>query len=186
MAADIPTTEPVKITAGDTLRWTKSVSDYSAAAGWTLDYYFRGKAGSFDITTTADGSDHAVSVAKTITAAYPAGDYYWAAYVSKAGERFQVGAGRCKVLPDLITKNKGYDGRSHVKKTLDAIEAVLEGRASKDQESYTIDSISLSRTPIKDLIMFQAKYAAAYQAELDAETLEQGGKLGGKILTRFT
>lgn len=47
---------------------------------------------------------------------------------------------------------------SHAKKTLAALEAVIEGRASKDQESYTIAGRQLSRTPIPDLLLLLSTY----------------------------
>jgi hypothetical protein len=34
------TSEPVRITAGDTVAWTKALPDYPASAGWVLKYRF--------------------------------------------------------------------------------------------------------------------------------------------------
>ena len=45
MAADIPTKEPLTIRTGDTIEWTKSIDDYKASDGWTLNYSFRGTVG---------------------------------------------------------------------------------------------------------------------------------------------
>ena len=57
MAAEIPTTEPTSIIAGDTLAWTKSLADYEASL-WTLTYYLRGPSAQ-TITATTSGGDFA-------------------------------------------------------------------------------------------------------------------------------
>jgi len=77
------------------------------------------------------------------------------------------------------------DPRSHVKITLDAIEAVIESRATKDQESYSINGRSLSRTPLKDLLMFRDKYKAEYLKEQRKESIANGRGHSGKIRVRL-
>ena len=186
MAADIPTTEPDEIVAGDTLKWKRSVADYPADDGWTLKYSFRSKDAVFEITSTADGADHSISVAAATTAGYTPGEYYWTAYATKGTERYRIAYGRCRVVADLAAEGYGYDPRSHVKRVLDAIEAVIEGRASKDQMSYSIAGRTLSRTPIADLLKLRSFYKTEYEREVRAERIRQGLSGGGRILTRFT
>ena len=74
--ASTPTTEPAAITAGDSFTWQKTLADYPAGT-WTLKYRFINAAGKIDITATASGTDHLVSVTPTTSAAYTAGDYTW-------------------------------------------------------------------------------------------------------------
>ena len=38
MAHDIATTEPLSVTAGDLVTWTKSFDEYPTADGWALSY----------------------------------------------------------------------------------------------------------------------------------------------------
>lgn len=173
---DIATIEPVEIVVGDTLEWQKSLADYPAPS-WTLNYYFRGRVGSFDITASASGSDHLVTVAKATTAGYKAGDYQWTAVVSSATERFTVGEGLTTVKPDPTKTGAGLETRGHARKVLDAIEAVLEGRASKDQEEYTIGQRSLKRTPLEELMKLRNRYRA--------EVLAEEGKSAGKVVYRL-
>jgi hypothetical protein len=131
MSTTIPTTEPASARAGDTWRWQRTLSDYPAST-WTLSYTLFNAAGKVSIAATADGDDHLVSVAPATTAAYTAGRYDWVAHVSDGTDRHQVGAGSINVLPDLSAVSS-YDGRSHARKMLDAIDALLEGRATTDQ-----------------------------------------------------
>jgi len=72
MAATIPTKEPLTIRTGDTIEWIKNTDDYKASDGWTLRYSFRGTGGTIDITSTADGDDHAISIAPATSTTYSA------------------------------------------------------------------------------------------------------------------
>jgi hypothetical protein len=120
--AEIPTVEPTQITAGDTLTWQRSLSDYPASAGWVLSYALTNADGQILITATASGDDHLVSVAAATTAAYVVGTYAWQAYVTKTTERYMVGSGTLAVLPNLAVQGAGYDGRSWAQQQIDAIE----------------------------------------------------------------
>lgn len=132
MGYTVPTTEPNSLRAGDTWQWTReNLSDYPATT-WTLTYYFRNATSHFNVVATADGSTFAVSVAMATTADRVPGWYDWTAFVSDGTERYQVGAGRLEVLPDLANAVP-YDGRTFARRMLDYIEAALEERASTDQ-----------------------------------------------------
>ena len=179
------TKEPVKVRAGDTISWTKSLADYSATDGWALAYAFRGNAGTIDVTSTASGADHAVNIAPATSTAFGPGIYEVQGYAEKAGDRHTVYVGRIEVLPDLAAQGASYDGRSHVKKVLDAIEAVLENRATKEIEESTIEGVQIKRIPHEQLIAMRSKYLSWYSQELAAERLGRGEATGRTILTRF-
>jgi len=181
-----PTVEPVEIAAGVTWAWRREnlTGDYPASAGWTLSYSLRSAAAAIDISASADGDNFALSVAASTTAAYTAGRYAWTAIVAKSGEKHEVGRGTLVVLPNLAAAG-AYDGRSHARKVLDAIESVIEGRASRDQMSYRIEGRELARTPLEDLQRFRIFYTQEVAREEIAQKLanNQGG--GRRVLTRF-
>lgn len=188
MAADIPTTEPLSARAGDTWKWTRTLADYPASDGWTLKYRFKNAAGGFEVVATASGADHAVSVAASTTAAYVAGDYNWIAWVEGGtSEKYTVDSGSITVESDYrgAAATVALDDRSHARKVLTAIEAVIERRATLDQMRYEIEGRSLERTPIADLLMLRQKYVAAVAAEDAAAKLAGGKAPGGKIQFRF-
>lgn len=106
-------------------------------------------------------------------------------FVEKSGERHTVFSGKIEILPDLEAQGSSYDGRSHVKKVLDAIEAVLENRATKEIEESTIEGVQIKRIPHEQLIAMRSKYFAWHQQELAADRLARGMGTGRKILTRF-
>lgn len=148
-----------ELIAGDTLDFRTSVPSYPASAGWTLTYRMMPRSGGVAITFNAgaDGDDYRVQVGASTTANWAPSEYSWSAYVAKAGERYTVEQGLATILANLGTATN-FDGRSHARKVLDAINAVLEGRASKDQQEYTIGDRSLKRTPIPDLLVLRDRY----------------------------
>lgn len=182
---DIPTTEPQEIRAGDTIKWRREdLSSNYPASSWTLKYYFLKTGKQIIITTSADGEYFSIVVSKTTSAAYPSGVYSWLAKVSKGTEEFTVDEGTIQILPDLVAAATGYDSRSHVKKVLDAIEAAVEGRATRTDLAYTIQGRSISHIPPAELIKWHSHYKQLYKSEQDAEKIKNG--LGRrKILTRF-
>ncbi len=182
MAADIPTVEPAQIIAGDTLKFQIALGDYSANEGWTLTYTLVNAAQRITFAAAADGSDHLVTVAATTTAAYAVGSYDWRAQVSKAGEVFTVRTGRVEVVSAFAAAT---DGRSHVRKVLDAIEARLENRATSEVLEYEIAGRRLRYIPMADLLALRDKYRAELAREDAAADVARGLPDRRKIYVRF-
>jgi len=183
--ADISTEMPIKVVAGDTWQWrVEDLTDYPASEGWSLKYTFLNSSGKVSIDASADGDNFLVSEAAAGTANHSAGIYSWEASVSKGGDRFRVGTGTIEVLPNF-TAQTSLDTRSHARKVLESIEAVLEKRATKDQEEYSIEGRSLKRTPLTELIKLRDKYRREVSNEEAAENLKKGLGSGRMILTRF-
>ena len=182
---NIPLNEPLTLVAGDTVSWDrKDLSNYPSSV-WTLKYYFVKTNEQIIITASANGDYFRVVVAASITTNYPAGIYKWNAYVSKGTERYKVDEGTLEIKTDYAAQTTGYDDRSHIKKTLDAIEAVIEGRATQDHLSYSIAGRSIAKISPEELIRWWSFYKQQYQRELDAEKIRNGLVTSKKILTRF-
>ena len=185
MTTTIPTTEPSQVRAGDTVKWTRLLSDYDPAT-WILSYALRGLPGKIDITASDNGDgSHLVSVTPATSTAWEPGIYSWAAQVTDGTDVYTVDHGTIEVLDDLSAISGVHDGRTHAKKVLDAIEAVLENRATKDQESYSIAGRSLSRTSIADLLKLRDRYRGEYVQEIRAEKGSNDEGHHGRILVRF-
>jgi len=182
----IPTNEPFSVVAGDTWQWDREdLTDYPASE-WTLEYYLVKSGKQIKIIASAQGNYFRVNVPATTTANYPAGVYKWNAYVSKGSDRFKVDNGTLEVKQNYATQIDGYDDRSHVKKVLDAIEAVIEGRATQDHLSYSIAGRSISKMSPDELIRWWSFYKQQYQKELDAEKIANKLGTSKKVLTRFS
>jgi hypothetical protein len=179
-----PINEPLRIYAGDTWAWQREdlASDYPAPT-WTLKYAFKNAASHIELTATADGTFFAVSVAASTTIGYTAGTYNWVAYVESGSSRYTVDEGVLVVLPAFANAS-ALDNRTHAKKALDAIEAVIEGRAGVDQMEYTIGSRQLKRMPIAELLQFRDYYRAQVFAA-DANERRRNGYGAGRVVARL-
>lgn len=182
------TTLKTQFSAGESLAWEKTYSDYDASDGWVLTYYFRGTGTGFDIEATASGSKFVIVVPSTATETMVAGQYSYQGFVEKGTERIQVDSGTVQVFPSLVGSDVSatFDGRSEVKKILDAIDATIAGKATSDQLEYTIGNRQLRRYEFKDLILLRDKYQNLYNQEVRRENSTKGGKFFGKIKMGFT
>lgn len=184
MSVSIPTIEPTAARAGDTWRWTRALYDYPAP-GWVLTYTLYATTGVLSIEASADGTLHLVDIPPETTADYVAGRYDWVAHVADGTDRFQVGSGSIQILPD-VAEAATYDGRSHARKMLDSINALLEGRAS----SGDLDTIRVAHGAraaeydLATLLKLRQQYAAAVQAE-DAAAARAEGRVVGFVQQRF-
>ena len=152
MAHPVPTTVPERLVAGDTWTFKQSFGDYPAdpdgdgAAGtWTLTTEVVGSStdlGTF--TATASGADHLTTVAAATTAGWAAGDYSFQQFVTEndTGERHLVGQGWLEVVANLATATT-FDGRSHVKKTLDALQFIVQRMVHKQRSTRLRISIDV-------------------------------------------
>jgi hypothetical protein len=187
-SSNYPETEPSQIIAGDRAAWKRTDlgTDYPIAT-YSLKYSARLEdSGSteIEITATESGSDYIIEVGQSTTAAYTAGVYHWQAYITRTSdsERVTVDSGTWEVIANRDAATS--DPRNHVKKVLDAIESVIEGRASKDQEAYSIQGRSLSRTPIAELVALRDKYRAEWVREQRAERIKNNLGHSGVIKVR--
>lgn len=180
------------IIKGDTLTLTYSLPDYSSDT-YNIWIALRGasaidiKSGVTGVTVTPSGGDFEVTVTATTTAGWTAGDYSYAVYAGKSSwaERYQVYTGRVTIKPDYSAQVAGYDGRSHAEKALDAIEAVLENRASLDQSQYAIAGRQLTRMTIDELFKFRNYYRAEVEAEKRASRAANGDNPGYMVKVKL-
>lgn len=186
-ASDIPTTEPIKIRAGETLKWTKDLSaHYTPADGWSLAYYVNGPVHKA-YTATASGVLFLTTIAAADTAEWPAGDYWWEARVSKDGEVYTVASGTWVVEANVTSLEDGYDGRTNAKKILDAHEASYLQSASRIEQSYSLSAVGRSFTYATkaDLIAAIQYWKGVVAQEVAAEKIARGLNTGNNILVRF-
>jgi hypothetical protein len=182
----IPTTEPKQLRAGETWQWRREdlTGDYPASS-WTLKYSLKNATDHAELTASADGAAFSVLVSASTTKSIKPGTYRVVGYVEDAGaaKRFPVFEGYIAVGASYA--NSGVlDERTHARKVLDAIEAVLENRASKDQEEYQIGHRSLKRTPINDLIALRQMYRGEVYAE-ELKDKAARGKGGSQLVVRL-
>ncbi|MBE0558620.1 MAG: hypothetical protein IH628_15445, partial [Proteobacteria bacterium] len=133
-----------------------------------------------------DGTDHKFTVATANTASLQPGFYTWQSFVTDGtGARHTVSTGSISIRANLALQNSGFDGRSHAQKVLDAIEATMEGRATKSQAVVQINNRQIQYLKPEELIKWRSFYKAEVAREKTAEKVTQGEDPGNRILTRF-
>jgi cyclophilin family peptidyl-prolyl cis-trans isomerase len=180
------TIEPTQFRAGLTVSWEKSdFSNYQYADGFTTaKYTISGQNGSATITGYYSGGTWTFTLA-AVDNTLTAGTYTLFGYVQDgSGNKYEIYAGDLQVLASLVTAAQ-TDTRSHVKKVLDAIEAVMERRATKEQESTQLpNGVAISLMPMADLIKAHENYSYKYQQEIDTNRVRNGGSRR-KVLSSF-
>lgn len=181
---DIPEKEPLSFIAGDTVSWTKAIDDYLASDSWVLSYHLVMDGDQKTITASQNGSgdDFLAAISAADSANYTPGIYHYQARVTKGAEAYTVETGSIEVLANFEAQITGFDNRSHVKKTLDALESVILGKASKDQLSYSIAGRSISRLSPSELL----EWRDAYQAEHNRNERRAGRKKPQAIQIQFS
>lgn len=187
--------EPAAFNAGDSLSWRVELSDYLSTDGWALVYHFVKADARISVTATADPDvlgAHLVTIDSTTSATFATTapvTWSYQAQVSKDGERHTVRTGTTRANPDFAAAAaaSGIDTRTHEEKALEAIEAVIEDRASGIQASYTIDtpdgSRAVSLIPHDQLLKFRDKYRAEVKAQ---KKIARDRKYGpSKVLVRM-
>jgi hypothetical protein len=184
--ANVSYIEPQQIRVGDTLTWRRSLADYPAGEGWVLSYTLINATHKITITTTADGNDHVVNVPATTSDDYVAGWYDYFSHVAKGVERYSVGSGRMQVLPNLVAATT-LDTRSHARKMLDAIEALLEKRATTEQLGIMRAAFGDRSTDFThgELLKMRDRYRAEVVSEAQAERLRNGLQAARRVRTRL-
>lgn len=159
---------PKTIQAGLSFRAEIVAVDYTAPE-WTVTALLRGPS-SIDLAATGESDTHTFAVPGAQTSAYAAGRYVVSVRVTDGTDVFEIEAGSLEIIGDVAALEVGHDPRGHAERTLAAIEAVIEGRASKDQQSYTINGRTLVRTSIAELLQLRKTY------QDEVANLKSGGR----------
>jgi len=186
-----PSQEPNELVVGDYWAWRRDdlASDYPPDS-YALTYEFHEDSGGggnhkFTITATEADNTYYIEVPTTTTDDYIAGDFIWSAYITRSSDsaRIQIDTGRTKITANLADTN--VDLRSHAKKVLDNIEAVIEGRATIDQSSFSLGGRSLSRMSVDELMTFRDRYRAEYLKEIKLARIRNKQGSGNTIKIKF-
>lgn len=185
MAYQVPKLEPESFVLGTTLKFTKNLPNYLPDT-WTLSYALVNSSNQITFTASDNGdSTHLINVSASTTSAYTAGTYKWQSYVTDGTDTFAVESGTIEIKTLYSAESTGFDDRDHVKKVLDALEATILGKASKDQLFYMIAGRQISRIPPADLIEWRNFYKAEYNRILKEERIARGLQTSSKIKVRF-
>lgn len=174
---------PRRITIGDTITWDETLDDFPASASWVVTYNLTSKDARFVSTHAAVGDDHRITI---VTTSLEEGHYDWAKKITDGSSTFTLAFGILDVDPDLSADTTGVDRRSYAAITLEAIEALLQGKATKDQTSYSLNGRALSRYSIDELTAWRAQLRSEVNDERQKARRKSGGKSHANVKTRFS
>jgi hypothetical protein len=187
VSSPIATTEPTRFHAGDSVSFIKSLSDYSSAAGWSCVYYFRGyQLAKLDLTSTPSDAGHVITITAAQSATLIPGTYDLTGFATNGTDRVEIFSGRVEVLPDPVSQDTGDDTRSQARRTLDNINAVLEGRATSSILNSMVDGTRLERIPHEALLALKDRYMVTVRNEEIRELKRQGKPTGRTVYATFT
>lgn len=176
------TSVPEQLVAGDTWRWTKDFANYPAPT-WVVTYYFENSAKQFSQAAIASSTSHALTIAAAVSAQIPDGRYRWFARAVSGlvSETIDGENGWLEVLPDPAAAGS-RDLRGFARRALDAVQAMLEGKATTGQASFSIRDRTVSSFTLTELWKLKTDLEAQVRTE------EKGGRAGGdrKIKVRLT
>jgi hypothetical protein len=168
LAADIPDVEPLEIVAGDTVKWYKSLADYTIADGWTLKYRLIGGTVNLEKTAVDDNGTWLITIAAADLAAIVADTTCrLVGWVEKAAEKWTIYDDYVRVQPNLRTATAA-DLKTSAVRTYEAIVAALEGRITPDIQQYQVNGRAVTKIPIKELQELRGIYAAIVWREQNA------------------
>lgn len=172
---------PSSVVSGLKTEWTKRLSDYSPDL-WSLSYHLRGSQ-ALDVTATdnGDGSFLVSLVAETsgdTPEPLTPGQFFFQAYVTNIADstlKYLVDQGRVNVAVNLSSVAlETYDGRSQAELMVAAIDALMAGKATRDQMGYTIGQRTLTRIPIDQLLEFRKHYVGIVESEQVKARVKKG------------
>ena len=187
-STNYPTSEPNELQLGDFWAWKRTdlSTDYPTAS-YALSYEFNlvdgSTAANSTLTATESNDEYIIEVSNTTS--YTSGEYNWVSYITRSSDsaRIKLSEGFTEIQENYATTTSSV--RSHAKKVLDAIEAVIENRATMDQSSMSIAGRSLSRLTIDELLQFRDRYKAEYLKEVKKARIKNKKDSGNTIKIRF-
>ena len=181
--------EPEQVVVGDYIQWTRSdlSGDYPTDS-YTATYVARITGGGnteIQLTGTAYNGNYLFTVDSETSADFVAGYYHWQLEIvrNSDGNRVVVDTGAFDAVVDLDVG--GTDPRTHAEIMLDKIESILENRADSDVSDYSIGNRSLTKIPLKELMMWRDRYRAEFYQEKRKLRAKQGKTTGQNVLIRF-
>ncbi|MFY9589547.1 hypothetical protein [Rickettsia endosymbiont of Halotydeus destructor] len=177
--------EPNSFTVGETVQWQKELTDYPTKDGWQLIYCFRNFENRFEVKAVAENNYYTIRLSSEETSKFSPAIYWWQSRVIKEELQYIIENGELTIKPNLALLDS-YDGRSHVKQVLDALQATILGKASRDQLSYSISGRSLSRLSPAELLKWRDVYKSEYARNLQEEQLNKGISGNNLVKVKFT
>jgi hypothetical protein len=156
-------TLPVQINAGLDFQAVVELCEYPATT-WGLNAVIRGPQ-AINLTAAPQGDAFLFTAPAATTSGWAAGTYWYSLRATQGTAIMEAGSGELTVIADLSAVTGVYDGRSQAEIALAALDAVIAGRATRDQQRYKINERELWRMTIADLLKLRAYYSGKVARE---------------------
>lgn len=177
--------EPLVISAGDTVKFTRCLSRYQPTNGWGIEYISIGGGAEFIWTATAntDGTGFLVNIPATTTLQYVPGEYVIQgfAFSVNTGERFQFYEESIKVQPNFQAAQSDLDTSTHAQRMLASLEDTLEQMAKHDINDSTNEANEFHRKRLAEVTETRDKYLRERENELQRLAARAGKPSRKKI-----
>jgi hypothetical protein len=180
---------PKKILAGVTVEFTvQPPADYGPAQGYDATMVLVNEANRIEVGTSLWGSDGSLfecTIPAATSALYAPGLYRYYIVAILSSDKRTVAEGEIEILPDVLSATAGIDTRSSARKILDAIEATILRTATDDQESISVDGVSIKRRSPEDLEKLASKYRRIVADEAARDSVATSGRNPNVIRVHF-
>lgn len=156
MTTSIPYSPPTRAYAGDTIQWKRLNGAYYPAAGWSIEVTLRNAGAVHTFQSAPSGLSHIITITPAQSISLEAGNWSLLETYTNNTDRFTGAQNTIKILPSLTLP---ADNRTHAKKVLDAIEAVIEGRATSSTAEMSIAGRTLKSIPSSELLNLHSHYS---------------------------
>jgi hypothetical protein len=166
----IPDTVPDHFPAGTTVRFTRSLDDFSPSDGWGYTIYLNGLTQKFSKAATVLDNIFQIQFVPSDTASLNPGPYRYAERLvndgsvdsTLTGETYDITGDELviNIEPNVASAAAGVFN-TWEEKTLAVIEAVLAGRVTADVQSYQIAGRSVTRHTFAELRTMRGELKAA-------------------------
>lgn len=155
---------PDTITAGTTVRYTATRSDYPASSGWTAKLYVSGASVTGGQDGVASGAAFIFTLTPAITAPLKPGMYQWSEIYTKAGEQYVGASGTLTVVANIAAAGAG-DMLTFEQRALIIVQAAIEGRLTSDMEAFSIAGRAVTKISMPDLMRIRRELRAEVKSQ---------------------
>lgn len=178
MTTSLPYSPPTRAYAGDTIQWQRLNGSYYPTAGWSIEVTLRNAGAVHTFQSAPAGLAHVLTITPAQSSLLDEGSWSLLETYTNGIDRFTGAQNTIQILPSLTLP---ADNRTHARKVLDAIEAVIVGTASSSTSEMTIAGRTLKHIPPRELLDLRDRYK---QEVLQEERAAGQGK-STRVYVRF-
>lgn len=159
-----PDVVPDHFPAGTTVKFTRSLDDFSPSDGWAYMIYLNGLTQKFNKAASIVDNIFQIEFVPSDTAALNPGPFRYAERLTNSGtgEVYDITGDELviNVEPNVGSASAGAFN-TFEERTLAVVEAAISGRLTSDIQAYQIAGRSVSKIPIQELRIIRGELRAA-------------------------